>query len=61
METDKLENSLNFSVTLSDQYKSDCSHSKCQFDRYEDDLTEPCSNKMIQVTIVVLVIIMAIW
>lgn len=41
--------------------KSDCMHSTCKFSRYGDDQSEPCSNKMIQMTIVVLVIIMAIW
>lgn len=44
-----------------DQHKFDCSHAKCKINKYEDDTTEACSNKMIQVTIVVLVIIMAIW
>lgn len=41
--------------------KADCIHSTCKFNRYGDDTSEPCSNKMIQMTIVVLVIIMAIW
>lgn len=41
--------------------KADCLHSTCKFNRYGDDTSEPCSNKMIQMTIVVLVIIMAIW
>ncbi|XP_055316993.1 uncharacterized protein LOC129576268 isoform X2 [Sitodiplosis mosellana] len=40
--------------------QSDCSHSKCKFGQYDEDPIEPCSNKMIQITIVVLVIIMAI-
>ncbi|XP_031628349.1 uncharacterized protein LOC116344084 isoform X2 [Contarinia nasturtii] len=51
---------MNVHVRKIDQHKSDCSHSKCKFGQYDDEATEPCSNKMIQITIVVLVIIMAI-
>lgn len=52
---------INWCFLRLDQCKPDCTHSKCKFSQYDDDSTEPCSNKMIQITIVVLVIIMAIW
>lgn len=50
-----------FFALLSDRNKSDCAHSNCKLNDFLEDNLEPCSNKMIQVVIVILIFIMAIW
>lgn len=49
------------SLFILDRNKADCMHSSCKLNDSNEDSLEPCSNKMIQVVIVILVFIMAIW
>lgn len=51
--------SIYFHFSLSDHHKSNCVHLDCKAKNCRDDSS--CSNKMIQIIIVVLVIIMAVW
>lgn len=47
--------------TRVDRTKAECTHSNCKLSEYYEENLEPCSHKMIQVVIVVLIFIMAIW